>query len=59
MAKENLNALQQEYQRLLHLKKSNGDYETGLVTKITKLMASNENLEKELGQLRYDRDRHS
>ena len=52
IANENLIALQQEYQRLLHMTKNDGDYNTELVGKINKLMAKNESLEKELGQLR-------
>jgi len=54
IAHENLNALQQEYQRLLHTTKNDGDYNTELVNKINKLMGKNESLEKELGQLRCE-----
>merc|ERR1719334_2611220 len=54
VAQENLNALKQEYQRLLHLSKNDGDYNSELVNKINKLNAKNESLEKELGQLRCE-----
>jgi len=54
IANENLNALQQEYLRLIHINKNDGDYNTELVQKINKLMAKNESLEKELGQLRCE-----
>jgi len=54
VAQENLTALQQEYQRLIHLKKNDSNYASELVIKVNKLMEKNENLEKELGQLRCE-----